>query len=248
MVDRHPSVHSKFNRDYFSSEAYAGVSFDRYSQYWWSNRYYGKLVQKFGPGSGRVLELGCGLGHLLGWLIKTYEVYGADINPWALLEASRNVPEGKFLLLSAEDLEVFPDRAFQVVVAKHVVEHLSDPGSAIAEISRVLFPGGLLLMATPNTASFARSIKKSEWIGYRDPTHISLWSPEEWVDAIRINHLKPIKVYSDGFWDAPYIPWLPTSIQKLLFGAPGGLQAILGWSVIPLKMGESLIVLAEKYE
>jgi hypothetical protein len=31
-----------------------------------------------------------------------------------------------------------------------------------------------------------------------------------------------------------------------LFGAPGGLQAILGWGIIPLRMGESMIVLAEK--
>jgi hypothetical protein len=35
-------------------------------------------------------------------------------------------------------------------------------------------------------------------------------------------------------------------LQKLFFGAPGGLQAILGWGIIPLRMGESMIVIAEK--
>ncbi|MCK4724596.1 MAG: methyltransferase domain-containing protein [Anaerolineales bacterium] len=248
MVDKFPDVSAKFNQDYFSSEAYSGVSFKRFSQYWWSNRYYAKLVRKNGPHSGRVLEIGCGLGHLLGWLVDQYDVYGTDINPWALYEASKNVPEGIFLLLSAEDLGVFPDQTFQVVISKHVVEHLSDPESAIAEISRVLVPGGLLLLATPNTASIARSVKKDEWIGYQDPTHISLWSPDQWINTLRGNHLKPSRVYSDGLWDAPYITWLPTSIQKVLFGAPGGFQAILGWSLIPLRMGESLIVLAEKNE
>jgi SAM-dependent methyltransferase len=246
MIDRIPEEQSKFNQDYFSSEAYAKVSFDRYSQYWWSNRYYAKLVRKYGPRSGRVLEIGCGLGHLLEWLVDHYDVYGTDINPWALFEASKNVPEGKFLLLSAIDLGVFPDEVFQVVIAKHVVEHLSDPECAIAEISRVLVPGGLLLLATPNTASIARSAKKSGWIGYQDPTHISLWSPDKWINSLRINHLKPRKVYSDGFWDAPYVTWLPASIQKVLFGAPGGVQAVLGLSVIPLRMGESMIALAVK--
>jgi hypothetical protein len=53
-------------------------------------------------------------------------------------------------------------------------------------------------------------------------------------------------VFSDGFWDAPYLPGLPKAVQKLFFGAPGGLQAILGWSIIPLRMGESMIVLAKK--
>jgi hypothetical protein len=58
--------------------------------------------------------------------------------------------------------------------------------------------------------------------------------------------LQPRKVFSDGFWDAPYLPIIPTPVQKLFYGLPGGLQAILGWSIIPLRMGESLIVLADK--
>ena len=248
MVDTIPDVKSKFNQDYFSSEAYSEVSFERYSQYWWSNRYYAKLIRKNQPPVGRVLEIGCGLGHLLGWLVDHYDIYGTDINPLALYEASKNIPEGKFLLLSAEDLGVFPDQTFHVVISKHVVEHLSDPECAIAEISRVLAPGGLLLLATPNTASIARSVKKSDWIGYQDPTHISLWSPDKWIDSLKKNRITPTKVYSDGLWDAPYITWLPTSIQKVLFGAPGGLQAVFGWSLIPVRMGESLIVLAKKNE
>ena len=246
MTEQTPDVKSKFNKDYFSSGPYSGVSFDRYSQYWWSNRYYATLVRKYGPPSGKVLELGCGLGHLLSWLVNKFDVYGADINQWALSQASRNIQLGKFVLLSAENLQVFPDKIFQVVIAKHVVEHLPKPDLAISEISRVLTPGGLLLLVTPNTDSMARAVKKQDWIGYQDPTHISLWSPSKWLDQLRSYQLKPRKVFSDGFWDAPYLSWLPTPIQKLLFGAPGGLQAVFGWSIIPLRMGESMIVLADK--
>ena len=246
MTEQTPDVKSKFNKEYFSSEAYSGVSFDRYSQYWWSNRYYAMLVRKYGPQSGRILELGCGLGHLLGWLVDKYDVYGADINRWALFQASQNVPQGNFVLLPAENLHAFPENIFQVVIAKHVVEHLPNPEIAISEISRVLTPGGLLLLATPNIDSLARPVKKEEWIGYQDPTHISLWSPAKWLQQLRSYHLNPRKVFSDGFWDAPYLSWLPTSLQKLLFGAPGGLQAVFGWSFIPLRMGESLIVIADR--
>jgi len=239
-------TNNPFDENYFKSEAYAEVSFARFSQYWWSNRFYALLARRYGPRKGKVLEVGCGLGHLLGWMTDRYQVFGTDINQWALHEARQNVPEGQFSLLSAENLGAFPDKTFQIVIAKHVVEHLPEPDKAIAEASRVLAKGGILLMATPNLDSPMRALKKEHWIGYKDPTHISLKAPDEWLRMLKTNSLEPKRVFSDGFWDAPYIPLLPKSIQKLLFGAAGGLQAILGWGMIPLRMGESLIVIAEK--
>jgi SAM-dependent methyltransferase len=237
---------SPFDETYFRRAKYAEVSFGKYSQYWWSNRFYASLARKFGPPAGRVLEVGCGLGHLLNWLEDRYTVYGTDINRWALQEARKNVPLGNFALLSAEDLRPFLPGSFQIVIAKHVVEHLPNPERAIGEISRVLAPGGLLVLATPNLDSPMRAIKKDRWIGYQDPTHINLRPPAEWLALLRAAGLRPRKVFSDGFWDAPYLPGLPKSLQKLLFGGPGGLQAILGWSIIPLRMGESMIVLGYK--
>jgi len=235
-----------FDEDYFKRGAYAEVSFARYSQYWWSNRFYALLARRYGPRNGRVLEIGCGLGHLLGWMKDRYQVFGTDINSWALSQARQNVPEGHYLLLSAEDLGAFPDRTFQIVIAKHVAEHLPNPEAALAEASRVLAEGGILVMATPNLDSPMRALKKERWIGYKDPTHISLKVPTEWLAILKANNLQPRRIFSDGFWDAPYLPLLPSRLQKLLFGAPGGLQAILGWGIIPLRMGESLIVIADK--
>jgi ubiquinone/menaquinone biosynthesis C-methylase UbiE len=246
MTIEPPDERLTFDERYFKSGTYANVSFDRFSQYWWSNRYYALLVRKYGPASGRVLEVGCGLGHLLGWLTDRYSVFGADINPWALRQAHRNIPEVSFLQLSAENLRTFPDESFSVVITKHVVEHLPNPDMAISEMSRILMPDGLLLFSTPNLDSIGRAIKKKNWIGYQDPTHINLRSPQSWLNDLRSYNFSPRKIFSDGFWDVPYVDWLPTSFQRILFGAPGGLQAILGWSIIPLRMGESMIVLAYK--
>jgi SAM-dependent methyltransferase len=235
-----------YNQDYFATGPYAEVSFARYSQYWWSNRYYALLARRHGPPEGRVLEIGCGMGHLLTWLTDRYQVFGTDINGWALSQAKRNVPQGQFALLSADAIYAFPPAVFDIIIAKHVVEHLKHPEQAIAEMSRVLKVGGLLIFVTPNLSSPMRIRKRSAWIGYKDPTHISMKPPDEWLTALRQNGFIPRKICSDGFWDAPYISIVPTTIQKLLFGLPGGLQAVLGWSIIPLRMGESLIVLAEK--
>jgi hypothetical protein len=54
------------------------------------------------------------------------------------------------------------------------------------------------------------------------------------------------KVYSDGFWDVPYIPIIPAVIQKFLFGSLGGFQAICGIPFLPLRWGESIIIIAQK--
>jgi SAM-dependent methyltransferase len=235
-----------FDGSYFHRGTYEKVSFAKYSQYWWSNRFYAGLARKYGPQQGNVLEVGCGLGHLLTWMADRFQVFGADINIHALAEAHKNVPKGHFVLLSAEELGAFPGAFFQIIISKHVVEHLPDPERAIAEASRLLAPGGLFLMATPNLDSPMRALKKGKWIGYQDPTHISLKPPKEWLALLRKHNLNPRRIFSDGFWDSPYLPWLPASIQKLLFGWPGGLQAILGWSIIPLRLGESMIVIAKK--
>ena len=231
--NRSPRPSGPFDETYFSRETYANVSFARYSQYWWSNRFYAGLVKKYGPQRGRALEIGCGLGHLLDWLTDRYQAVGADINPWALEQARRNVPKAEFLCASAENLGAFADGSFQVVISKHVVEHLPNPEKAVAEMARVLAPGGLLLFITPNPDSWMRAVKKDRWIGYRDPTHINLKPSADWLAYLRTYGFRPRRIFSDGFWDAPYIPLVPKVLQKIFFGAPGGLQAILGWSIIP---------------
>ena len=67
---------SEFDENYFHTEAYAEVSFEKYSQYWWSNRFYALLARKHGPKGGRVLEVGCGLGHLMAFLPTTTKSTG----------------------------------------------------------------------------------------------------------------------------------------------------------------------------
>ena len=107
-------------------------------------------------------------------------------------------------------------------------------------------PDGLLILATPNLASLSRPSKGENWIGYHDPTHISLKPPAEWLGMIKAAGFKVKRVFADGFWDAPYIPVVPKTLQKLLFGSLGGFQAISGVIFLPLRWGESIMVVARK--
>ena len=123
---------------------------------------------------------------------------------------------------------------------------MPNPEKAINEIGRVTAKGGYLILATPNLGSLLKPWKGEKWIGYQDPTHISLKQPQEWLELIRNAGFSPLKVFSDGFWDVPYIRYVPKQIQKLLFGSLGGLQAITGFVFLPKTWGESIFVIAKK--
>jgi len=234
-----------FDEKYFSSHTYQDVSFAKYSMYWWSNRFYAMLARRHGQRGGRLLEIGSGLGHLVGQLEDSFETYGMDLNHWAIKESKSVVEDTALQTASAEEIP-FVDGAFDVVIIKHIVEHLPNPEKAIAEIGRVTAPGGILILATPNLDSLLKPWKGESWIGYQDPTHISLNSPSDWLNWIQKSGFSLKRVFSDGFWDVPYIPVLPSQIQKLLFGSLGGFQAITGLVFLPMRWGESIIVIAQK--
>jgi 2-polyprenyl-3-methyl-5-hydroxy-6-metoxy-1,4-benzoquinol methylase len=234
-----------FDEKYFSTNTYADVSFARFGQYWWSNRFYAILARRYGRRGARLLEIGSGLGHLVGQLDGHFDTVAADVNHWALVRSKPIAPHTPLHLASAEELP-FASGSFGVVIIKHVVEHLPHPERAIAELGRVTAPGGILILATPNLDSLLKPWKGDRWIGYLDPTHIALKPPEEWLKLIAAAGFRPRRVFADGFWDVPYLPVVPKQIQKLAFGSMGGLQAITGLVFLPLRWGESMMVIAEK--
>ena len=234
-----------FDESYFSTHTYADITFAKYSMYWWSNRFYAMLARRYGRRGARLLEVGSGMGHLVGQLEDSFQTYGMDLNHWAVKQSKAVVNTSSLQTASAQELP-YADASFNVVIIKHIVEHLPDPAQALREIGRVTEPGGTLILATPNLGSLLKPWKGEKWIGYQDPTHISLKPPEEWLSLIRNADFSPLRVFSDGFWDVPYIPLLPKQIQKLLFGSLGGFQAITGFVFLPMRWGESIIVVARK--
>ena len=234
-----------FDEKYFSTHTYATITFAKYSMYWWSNRFFAMLARRYGRRGSRLLEVGSGMGHLVGQLEDTFQTHGMDLNHWAVKQSKSVIKTSTLETASAQELP-YADGSFNVVIIKHIVEHLPDPAKALKEIGRVTEPGGTLILATPNLGSLLKPWKGDKWIGYQDPTHISLKQPEEWLNLIRAANFSLRKVFADGFWDVPYIPIIPKQIQKLFFGSLGGLQAISGFVFLPMRWGESIIVVARK--
>lgn len=234
-----------FDEKYFSTHTYADITFAKYSMYWWSNRFYAMLARRYGRRGARLMEVGSGIGHLVGQLEDTFETYGIDVNHWAVKQSKSVIHTSQLQTASAQELP-YGKGVFNVVIIKHIVEHLPDPKKAIHEIGRVTEKGGTLIFSTPNLDSRLKPWKGERWIGYQDPTHISLKRPSEWLQYIEEAGFTIQRVFADGFWDVPYIRLIPKQIQKIFFGSLGGFQAITGLVFLPMTWGESIMVIAKK--
>jgi SAM-dependent methyltransferase len=241
--DVEPRGSMSYDKEHY--ERYKAIDVRKYSLHWWSNRYFSKLVRRYVP-DGILLEIGCGTGFFLSEMGGYFEAYGVDISPFALEHARENCPRADIRCMRAEDVGDFPPAHFDVIIARHVLEHLEEPHKVMRECAKVLRPRGLLLFVVPHTDSLARRWKGEAWYGYRDETHVSLLSSTEWLRMTRESGLEVQKAYSDGFWDVPYVPLLPNWLQKCIFGSLGGIQALLNLSFVPVSLGEALIVVARK--
>ena len=109
----------------------------------------------------RVLDLGCGGGrHAFGCLRRGAVVVALDADPievkgvigmmMAMAEAGEVGDGGAGVGARGDALRLpFPDGAFDKVICAEVLEHLADDSSAMAELARVLRPGGLLAISVP---------------------------------------------------------------------------------------------------
>jgi SAM-dependent methyltransferase len=206
--------------------------------------YYARVLRHIRPKGGRLLDFGCGTGHLLRRLSDRFETYGYDVSAHARSLCQAIAPGAVVL----EDWTVLEPSSLDVVVALHTLEHIEQPLPVVQALSTRLRPGGLFLFVVPNPGGLGRRLKRDAWFAYRDPTHRSLLNRGEWIVLSQQAGLHVEWVRGDGMWDAPYVPWLPLALQRVLFGAPAALQLVspLRRPFLPSFLGECLIVAALK--
>ncbi|MHB1536959.1 MAG: methyltransferase domain-containing protein [Acidimicrobiales bacterium] len=102
----------------------------------------------------RVLDAGCGVGYGAALLMDAgaATVMAVDVSHEAVALAREVAPAG--MTCEAANLESLPYReaSFDLVACFEVIEHVRDPDKVLDELARVLAPGGLLLISSPNRA------------------------------------------------------------------------------------------------
>jgi SAM-dependent methyltransferase len=157
------------------TEPHSAEFFGPLRDHWW-NADYLELVMRRRLGIDqpvRVLDAGCGQGHwgqiLAHLLPEGSAIVGVDREPEWIDVARRRAGELRHLPVPFEyalgDVLAldFPDDAFDLVTCQTLLIHIDHPSDALAEMLRVLRPGGWLLCAEPNNLAAIGTFSSLSW-------------------------------------------------------------------------------------
>jgi SAM-dependent methyltransferase len=209
-----------------------------------------------GPGN-RLLDLGSGNGrHAFEAYRRGASVVAADHDAASLADVGRmcaamraagEAPDGVSLLVCSDARRLpFPDGAFDRIIAAEVLEHVPDDESAMAELHRVLAPGGLLAVTVPrwfpervcwalsreyhdvpggHVRIYTRRVlgerlARAGLLRYGSHHAHALHSPYWWLKcAVGVNredHPLPRAYHRLLVWDIVKRPWLTRRTEQLL--------------------------------
>jgi SAM-dependent methyltransferase len=151
----------------------------------------------------RLLDLGCGDGNNLAWLSRFAEhAYGSDYNLLRLVRAKAQNPSATIFAADILDFPAEP-QAFDVIFFNHVIEHIKEDVAALEAAGRVLRPGGLLIVGTPNEGAWWW-----QWAYRRDPAslattdHVHFYTGDTIASKMRAAGLSVIETHYLG-WGPP---------------------------------------------
>jgi len=160
----------------------------------------------------KFFEIGCGRCETLSAFSKLgLDVSGVDSSKRAKEFAPKNISKLEILDISKDKLP-FEDNEFDVIFTKSVIEHISDPKFLITEIFRVLKPGGIFIVLTPDWISQMHTF-------YEDPTHVHPYQLKGLEDLFKMNGFKNIKTewffYHELIWKSSFWRFISSIMQRL---------------------------------
>ena len=128
-----------------------------------------ELLGRVGIESKVVLDVGCGTGRHWSEILsrKPAELCGVDPSPAMLEQLKRQYPGARTLCVEGDHLSEIADASFDVIISTLALAHIRDARSAIAEWSRVLRSGGVILITDFHPSAIRAGMKRTFAAGGR---------------------------------------------------------------------------------
>lgn len=214
--------------------------------------FFSKKLQKIKGLDAHILEIGCANGENL-LNLKSFGFKNLEG-----VEPSKNAAKlasERGLTVHYGSLEsVIIKKKYDIIIMRHVFEHLSDPASALDKLSQLLREAGLVIIETPNYASLDRVITGKYWLGYDTPRHLYIYSPSNirkllknsdfsivdirhsivpnnWIESFKLYFNSTNRINTAKFFSIYNIFLLalftPINILQALFSVSGRIKIIL---------------------
>lgn len=189
----------------------------------------------------RVLDVGCGPGHTtLALAPHAGAVVGLDLSAAMLTQGRRLAAERGLANLTFEQGDVeqlpFADASFDTVTSRFSAHHYPDPAAALAQIARVLAPGGTFLLVdtvapeTPVADTYLNAVEV-----LRDPSHARNHTTAQWLAMLAAAGLTgavlgsyPLRIdFTSWVARTSTPPAAAAQIRALLTHAPAEVRAVL---------------------
>ena len=164
---------------------------------------------KYYTSNGQFLDVGFGLGvHLYMAQKLGYKVYGTELDSDCINFVTPYLPDAQLFsgdLLSAN----YESNYFDLINICHVIEHLIDPNSYLAELNRIVKTEGLIIVSTPNIGAVAYKLfRVFNFINFRVPLivdgleHTVIFNNTNLKKAIQAHGFEIIQQYNESVNDS----------------------------------------------
>lgn len=134
-----------------------------------------RLCERLVASPARVLDVGCGRGLFLRLLARRgHQVRGTELSAATAANTHPDVPVDVGEFRPGH----YAPGSFDLVSIWHVLEHDQEPAAALAAAHEALVPGGALLLAVPNYASFQARLGGEQWFHLDLPRHVFQFTPQ----------------------------------------------------------------------
>ena len=188
-----------YGQDYFcgagAGRGYVDYDADKQADVYTFNAYIDR-IESLAPNKGRLLDVGAATGAFIAAAkARGWEVTGLEISNFAA-----DVGKKKGLDIQTGTIESarFENASFDAVTLWDVLEHVRFPKHDLALVSKILKPGGVLAINTPDSGALFARLSGKWWPLLLPPEHIHLFSRMGLVELLKKNNFEVLSTARIG--------------------------------------------------